>query len=726
MRSIIKNDRPAWLFLTGLIIFTWSIESSQAAEVYLPPDTCKAQLQTNGPWTELNNGDWWTNHYGGLQSHVYLIYVPKTVPLLFTVHLDLWDPECYRTGSELDQQRGDKWDETSFRLLAPDGYTVIVDSTFLPTKETSERWIDFQEFTPQQYGYGIYKLFVSTAEDDENSYRLRLHNSDPDDNADSGDELNLAISKSSLQFTANGCIDLSFYVAQTSEIRLANFDFENEGSISYRQPSGEILPGTVSGETIWNNTESSALPPPGGDVISSPQIGWWTAHICVPAANQFIFYPGVPYHIFQQPSYPQLTVTIDDGVDQTERSQHLEYDIKINNEGEGAAQNIFVTVTLSAGLQVITMSSSGAFLDPNQVIFQIPSLLAGESRTFKLGTFVSETSPAPVVTTAQAAFQDMLFSNYLSSQAIDSDLLAVQGSISGLLWQDNNESGSPDPGEPGLSNLRIFLVNASPETLATAYTDNSGLYRFEMVPIGDYNVIVDAGLLPEDWAPTTGGWQQSLIITDQGENHENINFGFHDMETPVELSHFSAEAKSGSIFLNWTTQSESENVGFNIYRSETENGEYVRINQRVIPGAGTSQSLHSYSFNDQDIAAGKTFYYKLSDIDFTGVETMHGPVTATALQQPISYVLEQNYPNPFNGETIIPFQLKENGTVKLIIYNLLGQEMRRLVDEEMQAGRHLIHWEGRDQIGQNVPAGIYFYQLIVNDFKQMRKMQIIK
>ncbi|MBN2357784.1 T9SS type A sorting domain-containing protein, partial [candidate division KSB1 bacterium] len=177
---------------------------------------------------------------------------------------------------------------------------------------------------------------------------------------------------------------------------------------------------------------------------------------------------------------------------------------------------------------------------------------------------------------------------------------------------------------------------------------------------------------------------------------------------------------------DWMTQSETENVGFNVYRSDHADGLYERLNRSLIPGAGTSQSTHQYSFEDRSIAEASTYYYKISDISYAGIETMHGPVEVTTWQRPADYMLEQNYPNPFNAETIIPIQLRETGVVRVIIYNLLGQEIRRLVDGEMPTGRHLLRWDGKDTMGQLVPAGIYFCQFTVNDFNQMRKMQYVR
>jgi cytoskeletal protein CcmA (bactofilin family) len=102
-------------------------------------------------------------------------------------------------------------------------------------------------------------------------------------------------------------------------------------------------------------------------------------------------------------------------------------------------------------------------------------------------------------------------------------------------------------------------------------------------------------------------------------------------------------------------------------------------------------------------------------------------VATTTEQAPVSsYELEQNYPNPFNPSTQIAFSVKEAGDMQLSIYNLNGQEVRTLISGHMESGRHAITWDGRDNVGQLVPSGIYFYKLRVNGFVQTKKMSLIK
>jgi hypothetical protein len=98
---------------------------------------------------------------------------------------------------------------------------------------------------------------------------------------------------------------------------------------------------------------------------------------------------------------------------------------------------------------------------------------------------------------------------------------------------------------------------------------------------------------------------------------------------------------------------------------------------------------------------------------------------------PEHFELHQNFPNPFNPETQISFSLPEKSHVRLLIYDLLGREIFRLMDTEKPAGIYSVAWQGQNLDGIKVGSGIYFYQLIARDgnsnlFSQTRKMIILK
>jgi hypothetical protein len=108
-------------------------------------------------------------------------------------------------------------------------------------------------------------------------------------------------------------------------------------------------------------------------------------------------------------------------------------------------------------------------------------------------------------------------------------------------------------------------------------------------------------------------------------------------------------------------------------------------------------------------------------------------VQNTPEQIPVTFKLGQNYPNPFNPLTTIPFtvigsqfMVHRPGHTSLVIYNILGQKVRTLVDEEKSPGNYQVVWDGKDQSGKDVASGIYFYQLRYGNYKETRKMSLLR
>lgn len=91
-----------------------------------------------------------------------------------------------------------------------------------------------------------------------------------------------------------------------------------------------------------------------------------------------------------------------------------------------------------------------------------------------------------------------------------------------------------------------------------------------------------------------------------------------------------------------------------------------------------------------------------------------------------SFYLKQNFPNPFNAETIIEYSLPAENQVKLVVYNLLGQKVRTLLDERQTVGRKRVIWDGRNDRGETVASGIYFCRIEAGELSQTKKMLLLK
>jgi len=95
-------------------------------------------------------------------------------------------------------------------------------------------------------------------------------------------------------------------------------------------------------------------------------------------------------------------------------------------------------------------------------------------------------------------------------------------------------------------------------------------------------------------------------------------------------------------------------------------------------------------------------------------------------QLPTTFTLNQNYPNPFNPETNIEFSVPSTQDLRLEVYSLLGQKVKTLVDQKVDAGIHSVRWNGTNDIGIDVPSGVYFYRLSSETFTQTNKMVLVR
>jgi hypothetical protein len=95
-------------------------------------------------------------------------------------------------------------------------------------------------------------------------------------------------------------------------------------------------------------------------------------------------------------------------------------------------------------------------------------------------------------------------------------------------------------------------------------------------------------------------------------------------------------------------------------------------------------------------------------------------------QIPDKFDLHQNFPNPFNPETEIRFDLPEEAHVKVVIIDLLGREVRKLIDRNIAAGYHSVVWDSRDNSGQIAASGVYLYQMSAGKFRDVKKLTLVR
>ncbi len=194
-----------------------------------------------------------------------------------------------------------------------------------------------------------------------------------------------------------------------------------------------------------------------------------------------------------------------------------------------------------------------------------------------------------------------------------------------------------------------------------------------------------------------------------------------DDPLPVELTSFSAAVIGKDVKLNWNTATEINNYGFEVERMSTVKGQTSDEWQKIgfVNGNGNSNSPKSYSFVDEQVIACK-YSYRLKQIDNDGQFEYSKPVEVD-VSGADKFKLTQNYPNPFNPTTAINFVLPQAGMVKLVLFNILGQEIETLVNEYKEAGTHTINFNAHD-----LNSGVYIYKIDANGLTQTKKMTLVK
>ncbi len=124
--------------------------------------------------------------------------------------------------------------------------------------------------------------------------------------------------------------------------------------------------------------------------------------------------------------------------------------------------------------------------------------------------------------------------------------------------------------------------------------------------------------------------------------------------------------------------------------------------------------IFNYSFG--------TYKIQIRDLTDLGQLGIDDDFTGVARQ----FALHPNYPNPFNPETRIRFELAKTSNVRLMIYDVLGRKVRTLVSDKMDAGHHVVNWDGMNDEGIEAASGMYVYRIKAGDFISHRKMLLVR
>ena len=261
----------------------------------------------------------------------------------------------------------------------------------------------------------------------------------------------------------------------------------------------------------------------------------------------------------------------------------------------------------------------------------------------------------------------------------------------------------------------------------TAYNSGNTTYSVVSRSLAGYKVYCDDAFVGQVDSPTTLTY-----------HHDGVGAGTHEY-----------------FVVSYYTLPEGESVASNVAEvnvvlpSPTNLNGNVSGSNVVINWSAPSRGLENYTIyrNGGEIAAGvvNAFYVDMNVENGTYIYTVAAVYTGGYSSEPSEgfevtvgvaaddptipdvTVLNGNYPNPFSGSTAISFSLKETGNVSIDIYNMKGQLVKTLVDNELAANNHSITWNGRDNNNNEVSSGMYFYKMSVgNEYSSIKKMVILK
>jgi len=277
----------------------------------------------------------------------------------------------------------------------------------------------------------------------------------------------------------------------------------------------------------------------------------------------------------------------------------------------------------------------------------------------------------------------------------------------------------------------------SPATDCTGNPLGDGYFeimRYTFTILASASGTVDLGLYdvqPYNTYPYQQGVHMTAIFSPDVSTNLNDSVRMAiGLVIPVELSAFNVTARpDGSMMLTWRTETETENMGFEIERRNGDQFERIGF----VSGRGTTTEANDYTFIDETPKSdrdGKVVAYRLKQIDLDG--TYNYSEIQSAILIPGRMGLEAAYPNPANLGTAIriPYTLPVAANVTLHVYNALGQHIASVLDDmERQAGHHTAVWNTQNA-GNAIPAGVYFVRFNATiggeNIQEMRQVSIIR
>ncbi len=207
--------------------------------------------------------------------------------------------------------------------------------------------------------------------------------------------------------------------------------------------------------------------------------------------------------------------------------------------------------------------------------------------------------------------------------------------------------------------------------------------------------------------PRTGAPKVAQLILDFFKTDSTATTWFlNNTITHVELTSFEVNVRETNVVLRWQSSNELNNAGFEIQRQSNQS-DFETI--AFIQPDRSTNSGQNYEFTDKELPPD-LYTYRLKQIDIDGTIQFSKEISVQ-IETPKEFKLAPSYPNPFRKNVNLVLQTSERAFLSIRIYNILGQEITRLISEEREAGAYTIQWNGLDRQQRQVAHGIYFVTL---------------
>jgi Secretion system C-terminal sorting domain len=373
-----------------------------------------------------------------------------------------------------------------------------------------------------------------------------------------------------------------------------------------------------------------------------------------------------------------------------------------------------IHLTMPEGAQWVNIGVSGTLPNPTSMRFTTSDITFSDGSAFTPPNGTPGTNDNPI-----GRFQLTGSAEGGVLQAVTVDFAGTRSNVTNVkLWSstDNTFNSGSDK-----------LLGTKPDGSSATFDGFNSLVDNISGPY--YFVTVD--LAPGSTGDITATISSEASFTFAGANAP-ASFNAAPLSTgavplPVELTAFSVNVIDNAAILNWETATEVNNYGFEILRSAQNDNHFDEGTDKeswekigFVNGHGNSNSPKIYKFEDQATSSSGKYKYRLKQIDIDG-KYEYSQIVEVEVDIPTEFELAQNYPNPFNPTTTIAFSIPVKGNVTVQVFNMLGEVIESLVNQELEPGRYNYDFDA-----SALSSGTYIYRISAGTNVEVRKMILLK